>query len=57
MSHYAAPLHDVADRIDITEDRDVAYWTETLGVSEEELRRTVADVGDAVEAVCERHPL
>ena len=56
MSHVAAPtLH--ADRIDLTEDGDVAYWTDALGVSEEELRRTVADVGDAVEAVCERHPL
>ena len=57
MSHFAAATRHHADRIDISEDRDVAFWTETLGVSEEELRRTVADVGDAVDAVCERHPM
>lgn len=57
MSHVAAPIRHRTDRIDLTEDGEVAYWTETLGVSEEELRRTVAEVGDAVEAVCDRHPM
>ena len=55
MAH-AEALH-LADRIDLRAEDDVAYWTQTLQISEEELRRTIADVGDAVDAVCERHPI
>lgn len=43
-------------RIDVREDRDIAYWTEALSVSEEQLRRTVAEVGDRVADLCERIP-
>lgn len=43
-------------RIDICHDADVAYWTDTLGITEEQLRRTIAEVGDTVDAVCECHP-
>lgn len=55
MPHLQNP-HPHADHIDVRQDEDVAYWTQTLGVSEEELRRTVAEVGDAVDAVIDRHP-
>ena len=46
-----------AGRIDLHAEDQVTYWTEALGVSEEELRRTIADVGDDLDAVTERHPL
>ncbi|ATU67584.1 DUF3606 domain-containing protein [Piscinibacter gummiphilus] len=55
MPHLQNP-HPHADHIDVRQDEDVAYWTQTLGVSEEELRRTVAEVGDEVDAVTDRHP-
>jgi hypothetical protein len=55
MAHADAAPH-LADRIDLRADEEVHYWTQTLHISEEELRRTIADVGDDVEAVCERHP-
>lgn len=51
-----SPLPSSNDRIDICNEGHVAYWTECLGISEEQLRRTIAEVGDAVDAVCERHP-
>ena len=56
MSHAEAATLS-ADRIDLQADDQVAYWTQTLGVSEEELRRTIAEVGDGLDAVTERHPL
>lgn len=46
----------LSDRIDICHDAEVSYWTDTLGISEEQLRRTIAEVGDTIDAVCERHP-
>ena len=55
MPHLQNP-HPHADHIDVRTDDDVAYWTQSLGVSEEELRRTVAEVGDEVDAVTDRHP-
>ena len=39
------------DRISLNEDYEVQYWTKTLGVSREELERTVRSVGDSVDAV------
>lgn len=56
MAHVDSPTR-VSGRIDLHAEDEVAYWTDTLGISEEELRRTIADVGDDLEAVCERHPL
>lgn len=38
-------------RINVSEEHEVRYWTDALGVSEEELRRLVAEVGDQAEAV------
>ena len=40
-----------APSIDVTDPRDVDYWSETLGVSETELRLAVAAVGTAVQDV------
>lgn len=51
-----SPQPHLNDRIDICHEDDVAYWTDTLGITEEQLRRTIAEVGDTVDAVCERHP-
>ncbi|WP_036114449.1 MULTISPECIES: DUF3606 domain-containing protein [Luteibacter] len=34
-----------AQRINVNEDYEVRYWTETLGVSEEKLREIVKKVG------------
>ena len=34
-----------AERINVNEDYEVAYWTKALGVSEEKLRDTVKRVG------------
>ena len=39
------------DRISLNEDYEVQYWTKTLGVSREELERTVRSVGNSVDAV------
>jgi hypothetical protein len=39
------------DRINVNQPHEIAYWTKTLGVSEEELRKAVATAGDRVEAV------
>ena len=38
-------------RINLTEVHEVHYWTNALGVSEEELRRLVGEVGPQAEAV------
>ena len=38
-------------RIDIHQQRDLRYWTETLGVSEARLKETVEHVGPTVGAV------
>ena len=40
-----------APSIDVTDPREVDYWTETLGVTETELRLAVAAVGTAVQDV------
>jgi hypothetical protein len=40
-----------APSIDVTDPRDVDYWTETLGVSETDLRLAVAAVGTSVQDV------
>ena len=37
--------------ISLTEDYEVRDWTQSLGVSEEELRRAVGKVGNSAEAV------
>jgi hypothetical protein len=39
------------DRISLAEEHEVRYWTKTLGVSQEELERTVRSVGNSVDAV------
>jgi len=39
------------DRINLSEDYEVRYWTKTLGVSEDELRAAVKQVGSTAEAV------
>ena len=38
-------------RISLTEQHEVSYWTQALGVSEEELRRVVGKVGNSAAAV------
>ncbi|WP_140635600.1 DUF3606 domain-containing protein [Methylibium rhizosphaerae] len=37
--------------IDLTADANVSYWTQTLGISELDLRKAVAEVGTEVTAV------
>ena len=39
------------DRINLNEDYEVQYWTKTLGVSEEELRKAVQAAGSTSESV------
>jgi hypothetical protein len=39
------------DRINLSEPYEVQYWTKTLGVSAEELRKAVAQVGSTSNAV------
>ena len=39
------------DRINVNEDYELRYWTTTLGVSAEELRAAVAEVGPTTVAV------
>ncbi|KPN16791.1 hypothetical protein AO715_01440 [Xanthomonas sp. Mitacek01] len=39
------------DRINLSEDYEVQYWTQALGVSEDELREAVKAVGSTSEAV------
>jgi hypothetical protein len=38
-------------RINVNEDYELAYWTRTLEVPEDELRNAVRQVGTSVEAV------
>lgn len=38
-------------RINVNEEHEVRYWTKALGVTERELRDTVAKVGTSAEAV------
>jgi len=38
-------------KINVNEEYEVRYWTKELEVSEEELRRLVAENGDSVDAV------
>jgi len=38
-------------RINVNEEHELRYWTEALGVGEEELRRTVDRVGVSAEKV------
>jgi len=38
-------------RINLNESYEVRDWTESLGVTEEELRKAVAEVGDQADAV------
>lgn len=40
-----------ASRISLSEDYEVAYWTEALGVTREGLERAVGQVGNSAEAV------
>ncbi|WP_285309507.1 DUF3606 domain-containing protein [Stenotrophomonas maltophilia] len=42
------------DRINVNEDYELQYWTTTLGVSAEELRAAVAEVGPTAAAVRKR---
>lgn len=39
------------DRINLSEDYEVRYWTESLGVSAERLREAVEAVGPTADAV------
>ena len=39
------------DRINLQEDYELQYWTKTLGVSAEELRKAVEAVGSTADAV------
>lgn len=41
-------------RINVNEEWEVRYWTEALGVSKEQLRELVKEVGPAVSAVRQR---
>lgn len=47
----AAPIS--RPQIDLSDDDDVSYWTEKLGVSRERLERTISIVGTNAEAVAE----
>jgi hypothetical protein len=38
-------------RINLTEAHEVKYWTQALGVNEEELKRVVQKVGNSATAV------
>lgn len=40
-------------RINVNEDYEVRDWCKSLGVSEDELRKAVADVGDQADKVRE----
>ncbi len=39
------------DRINLTEDYEIRDWTQSLGVSEQELREAVDAVGNSADAV------
>jgi len=40
-------------RINVNEPHEVRYWTERFGVSEDALRRAVAEVGVSVDAIAQ----
>ena len=40
-------------RINLSEDYEVRYWTEALGISEQRLRNAVAEVGNSADKVRE----
>lgn len=40
-----------SSRISLSQDHEVRYWTQALGVSEQELRSAVAAVGPMADAV------
>lgn len=40
-----------ASRINVNESYELAYWTKTLGVTEERLKQLVKDHGVSVEAI------
>ena len=40
-------------RINMSQDHEVRYWTQALGVSEDELRRAVGTVGSSADKVRE----
>ena len=42
------------DRINVNEEHEVRYWTQRFGVSEDELRRAVEQVGHSVDEVEKR---
>ncbi|OUM02204.1 DUF3606 domain-containing protein [Variovorax sp. JS1663] len=50
---FIPPIADSATErsIDVTDPRDIDYWTEALGVTETELRLAVAAVGSSVQDV------
>jgi hypothetical protein len=39
------------NRINVNEDYELQYWAETLGVTKEQLRNAVKEVGTSAEAV------
>ncbi|MGJ7506526.1 DUF3606 domain-containing protein [Variovorax sp. GT1P44] len=38
-------------RINVNENQEITEWTQSLGVTEEQLRKAVAEVGDQADAV------
>ncbi|TDE13899.1 DUF3606 domain-containing protein [Dyadobacter psychrotolerans] len=42
-----------SSRINVNEDYEVAYWTEALGCTEEELQKAVKSAGTSAKAVRE----
>ena len=38
-------------RINLSEEHEIRYWTQALGVPEDELRRLVAEAGNSAESV------
>jgi len=43
--------HKDPEHIDVTQERDVKYWTEVFGISEDELRKTMRAAGTRVRDV------
>lgn len=40
-----------ASRISLSEDWEIRYWTQTLGISEQRLRQLVKDHGNSAKAI------
>lgn len=51
IASHELPPQGRRQSIDINAESDVSYWTHTLGISELELRKAVAEVGPDVNAV------